>query len=163
MNYILGGGGFASRILDKVRDDMGLAYSAYSYFIANKYQGCYMAGLETKNQSAKTAIDETLKIIENMRKEPVTDKELQDAKDYITGSFPRKMDTNSKIAELLTQVEFYNLGLNYFEMYEREITKVTKEDVLEVAKKYLHPDNIYIIEVANLKEAGGEKQEQKPK
>jgi zinc protease len=154
MNYILGGGGFASRILDKIRDDMGLAYSAYSYFGANKYQGSYMVGLETKNQSAKTAIDETLKIIDNIRKEPVTDKELQDAKDYITGSFPRKMDTNSKIAELLAQVEFYNLGLNYFEMYEREITKVTKEDILDAAKKYLHPDNIYIIEVANLKEAG---------
>ena len=161
MNYILGGGGFASRILDKVRDDMGLAYSAYSYFNANKYQGSYMAGLETKNQSAKTAIDETLKIIENIRKEPVTDKELQDAKDYITGSFPRKMDTNSKIAELLTQVEFYNIGLNYFEMYEREITKVTKEDVLEAARKYLHPDNLYIIEVANLKEAGVKAPEQK--
>lgn len=157
MNYILGGGGFASRILDKIRDDMGLAYSAYSYFNASKYQGSYMVGLETKNQSAKTAIDETLKIIDNMRKEPVTDKELQDAKDYITGSFPRKMDTNSKIADLLTQVEFYNLGLNYFEMYEREITKVTKEDILEAAKKYLHPDNIYIIEVANLKEAGERK------
>lgn len=162
MNYILGGGGFASRILDKVRDDMGLAYSAYSYFNANKYEGNYMAGLETKNQSAKTAIDETLKIIENMKKEPVTDKELQDAKDYITGSFPRRMDTSSKIAELLTQVEFYNLGLDYFEMYEREITKVTKEDILEAAKKYLHPDNIYIIEVANLKEAGGKTPEQKP-
>jgi zinc protease len=159
MNYILGGGGFASRILDKIRDDMGLAYSAYSYFGANKYQGSYTVGLETKNQSAKTAIDETLKIIENMKKEQVTDKELQDAKDYITGSFPRKMDTSSKIAELLAQVEFYNLGLNYFEMYEREITRVTKEDILESAKKYLHPDNIYIIEVANLKEAGEQKQE----
>lgn len=156
MNFILGGGGFTSRILDKIRDDMGLAYNAYSYFEAGKYIGSYTAGLETKNKSAKLAIDETLKIIERIREEPVSDKELQDAKDYITGSFPRKMDTNSKIAELLTQVEYYNLGLDYFETYEREILKVTKEDVLDVAKKYLHPDKICIVVVGNLKEAGME-------
>jgi zinc protease len=156
MNYILGGGGFASRILDKIRDDMGLAYSAYSYFSASKYNGVYTVGLETKNKSAKLAIDETIKIIENIRQAPVSDKELQDAKDFITGSFPRKIDTNSKIAELLTQVEYYNLGLDYFETYEREILKVTKQDVLDVAKKYLHPDKMYIVVVGNLKEAGME-------
>ena len=154
MNYILGGGGFASRILDKIRDDMGLAYSAYSYFNANKLDGGYTVGMETKNASAKVAIDETLKIIERMRQEPVTDKELQDAKDFITGSFPRKMDTNAKIAELLAQVEFFNLGLNYFEVYEREILKVTKDDMLAAAKKYLHPDNINIVVVAKQEEAG---------
>lgn len=156
MNYVLGGGGFASRILDKIRDDMGLAYSAYSYFDADKYSGDYVVGLETRNESAKTAIDETLKIIEQMREEGVTDEELQDAKDYITGSFPRKTDTNSKIAGLLTQVEYYNLGLDYFDMYQREIDKVTKEDVLRVARKYLHPDNIYVIVVADLEKAGME-------
>jgi len=152
MNYILGGGGFVSRILDKIRDDMGLAYSAYSYFHPGKYDGSFQAGLETKNASAKLAIDETLKVIEKMREEPVTDKELQDAKDYITGSFPMKTDTNAKIAGLLTQVEYYNLGLDYFDMYEREITKVTKEDIQQVARKYLHPDNLYIVVVGNLKE-----------
>ena len=154
MNYILGGGGFVSRILDKIRDDMGLAYSAYSYFMPGKYDGSWTAGMQTKNKTVKEAIDETIKIIKNMQKAPVTDKELQDAKDYITGSFPLKTDTNSKIAQLLAQVEFYNLGLNYFEVYEREIKKVTKEDVLKAAQKYLHPDDMYIVVVGNLKEAG---------
>jgi zinc protease len=152
MNYILGGGGFVSRILDKIRDDMGLAYSAYSYFNPFKYDGSYTIGLETKNESAAQAIDETLKIVERMKKEPVTDKELKDAKDFITGSFPRKLDTNSKIAGLLTQIQFYGLDLNYFEMYEREITKITKEDVLKAAQKYLHPDKVKIIVVGNIKE-----------
>jgi len=164
MNYTLGGGGFVSRILDKIRDDMGLAYSAYSYFLPSKYDGVFRVGMETKNESAKLAIDETLKLVEQMRETGITDEELQDAKDYITGSFPRKQDTNSKIASLLTQVEYYNLGLDYFDMYEREIKKVTKEDVLRVARKYLHPDNIYIVVVADLEEAGfgdtGEKAEE---
>ncbi|MGA2193305.1 MAG: pitrilysin family protein [Nitrospirota bacterium] len=158
MNYILGGGGFVSRILDKIRDDMGLAYSAYSYFTPDKYDGLFTVGLETKNSTTKLAIDETIKIVDKIRVEPVTDKELQDAKDYITGSFARKMDTNAKIAELLTQVEFYNLGLDYFQTYEREVLKVTKDDVLKAAQKYLHPDNMYIVVVGNLKEAGMEKQ-----
>lgn len=159
MNYILGGGGFVSRLLDKIRDDMGLAYDVHSYFLASKDGGSFQLGMETKNSSAKVAIAEADKIMEGMRAQPVTDSELQDAKDYITGSFPRRMDTNSKIAELLAQVEFYNLGLDYFDMYGREIEKVTKDDVLRVAKKYLHPDNQYIIVVGNLKQAGMEQSE----
>ena len=154
MNYILGGGGFVSRLLDKIRDDMGLAYDVHSYFSANKFGGSFQVGMETKNKTAKTAIDEADKIIERMRTEPVTDAELQDAKDYITGSFPRRMDTNSKIAELLAQVEFFNLGLDYFDMYGREINKVTKDDVLRVARKYLHPADQYVVVVGKLKEAG---------
>lgn len=154
MNYILGGGGFASRILDQIRDNMGLAYSAYSYFGAQRYSGDYTVGIQTKNATAKTAIDETLKIIKNMKAAPVSDKELQDAKDYISGSFALKMDTNAKIADLLTQVEYYNLGLNYFEVYYNAINKVTKDDVLKAAQKYLHPNKMDIVVVGNLKEAG---------
>ena len=154
MNYILGGGGFVSRLLDKIRDDMGLAYDVHSYFSANKFGGSFQVGMETKNKTAKTAIDEADKIIEQIRTEPVTDAELQDAKDYITGSFPRRMDTNSKIAELLAQVEFFNLGLDYFDMYGREINKVTKDDVIRVARKYLHPADQYVVVVGKLKEAG---------
>jgi zinc protease len=160
MNYALGGGGFASRILDKIRDDMGLAYSAYSYFSPSKYDGMYVVGMETKSESVKLAIQETLKLVEEMREDGVTDQELQDAKDYITGSFPRRQDTNSKIAGLLTQVEYYNLGLDYFDMYEREVKKVTKEDVLRVARQYLHPDDIYIVVVADLDAVGLEPTEE---
>jgi len=154
MNYILGGGGFVSRILNQIRDNMGLAYSAYSYFNPRKYDGGFTVGMETKNASAKLSIDEARKLITEIREKPVTDKELQDAKDYITGSFPRRMDTNAKIAELLTQVEFYGLGLDYFDMYGREIQKVTKKDIQKAAQKYLHPDDEYVVVVGNLKEAG---------
>jgi len=154
MNYILGGGGFVSRLLDKIRDDMGLAYDVHSYFYPSKYGGGFQVGMSTKNASAKQAVDEALRIMEGMRNQPVTDKELQGAKDYITGSFPMKTDTNAKIAGLLTQVEYYNLGLDYFDMYESEINKVTKEDIQKAAQKYLHPDNLYIVVVAKQKEAG---------
>ncbi len=154
MNYILGGGGFVSRILNTIRDNMGLAYNAYSYFDARKYSGAYTVGMQTKNDTAVKAMTETLKIIKNMKAAPVSDKELSDAKDFIYGSFAQKMDTDSKMADLLAQVEFYGLGLNYFEVYYDGIHNVTKEDVLDVAKKYLHPDKMDIIVVGNLKAAG---------
>ncbi len=154
MNYILGGGGFVSRILNTIRDNMGLAYDAYSYFDAHKYSGAYTVGMQTKNDTAKKAMEETLKIIKNMKTAPVTDKEISDAKDFIYGSFARRMDTDSKMADLLAQVEFYRLGLNYFEVYYNGIHNVTKKDVLDVAKKYLHPGKMDIVVVGNLKAAG---------
>ncbi len=154
MNYILGGGGFVSRILNTIRDNMGLAYNAYCYFDARKYSGAYTVGMQTKNDTAKKAMEETLKIIKNMKAALVSDKELSDAKDFIYGSFARRMDTDSKMADLLAQVEFYRLGLNYFEVYYNGIHNVTKEDVLDVAKKYLHPDKMDIVVVGNLKAAG---------
>ena len=154
MNYILGGGGFVSRILNTIRDNMGLAYDAYSYFDARKYSGTYTVGMQTKNDTAKEAMKETLKIIKNMKAAEVSDKELSDAKNFIYGSFARKMDTDSKMADLLAQVEFYKLGINYFEMYYNGIKNVTKEDVLKVAREYLHPDKMDIVVVGNMKAAG---------
>ncbi len=153
MNYILGGGGFVSRILNTIRDNMGLAYDAYSYFDARKYSGAYTVGMQTKNDTAKKAMEETLNIIKNMKAGEVSDKELSDAKDFIYGSFARKMDTDSKMADLLAQVEFYKLGLNYFEVYYNGIHSVTKKDVLDVAREYLHPDKMDIVVVGNLKAA----------
>ncbi len=72
MNYILGGGGFASRLMDNIRDNKGLAYDVHSFFSANKYAGSFQAGLQTKNESANTAIEEILKEMERIRTEPVT-------------------------------------------------------------------------------------------
>ena len=92
--------------------------------------------------------------MELIRKEPVSDKELDGAKKYLIGSFPMRLDTQDKLANFLAQVQYYDLGLDYAEKYPSLIKSVTKEDVLEVAKKYLHPENYVLVVVANLKEAG---------
>ncbi|MEK7850809.1 MAG: pitrilysin family protein, partial [Deltaproteobacteria bacterium] len=110
MNYVLGGGGFTSRLMDNIRDTKGLAYDVHSYFSPMKYSGFFNIGVQTKNESAKTAIAEALKEMEKIRTEAVSDKELEDAKAYLTGSFPLRLDTNGKIAGMLTAVEFFNLG-----------------------------------------------------
>jgi zinc protease len=154
MNYILGGGGFASRLLQDIRNKRGLAYDVASFFDATKYPGSFQIVLQTKNASAREAISLAMKQMELIRKEPVPDKELDGAKKYLIGSFPMRLDTQDKLANFLAQVQYYGLGLDYAAKYPSLIKSVTKEDVLEVAKKYLHPENYILVVVANLKEAG---------
>lgn len=153
MNYILGGGGFSSRLMQKVRDELGLAYDIRSYFSANKEAGLFEVGVQTKNSSANTVISEILKETKRMRSEYVTDQELDDAKAYLTGSFPRRLDTNRKIADFLVAVEFYGLGLDYVEKYPGYIRAVTREDVLRVAKRYLDTQQYTLVVVAKQGEA----------
>lgn len=149
MNYILGGGGFASRLMRVVRDERGLTYGISSAFIANKEPGQFEVGVQTKNESAGAVIEEILKQIGRIQTEPVTDQELADAKAYLTGSFPRRIETSRKIADFLTAVQFYHLGDDYIEKYPGYINGVTKEDVLRVAKKYLTPENSVLVIVGN--------------
>lgn len=153
MNYILGGGGFSSRLMGSIRDAMGLAYDVYSLFSSNKEPGVFEAGLQTKNESANTAIRELLRQIKRMRTEEVTDEELSDAKAYLTGSFPLRLDTMGRIARFVSQAEFHGLGLDYAERYPEYINGVTKKDVLEAAVKYLEPSALSLVVVGRQEKA----------
>jgi len=154
MNYILGGGGFASRLMGEIRDKMGLAYDVHSFFTTNKEEGVFQAGVQTKNESAPKAIETIRAEIEKMTAKPVGADELSDAKAYLTGSFPRRLDTMSKIAELLAAIEFYGLGLDYIEKYPDYINAVTGEDVLRVAKKYLPAEDYILVVVGKQSRTG---------
>ena len=145
MNYILGGGGFSSRLMDNIRDDRGLAYDVHSLFLAQKEPGVFRIWTQTKSESANEAIAEIFKELQRIRKEPVSDKELSDAKAYLTGSFPLRMDTSAKIAGILTAVEIYGLGLDYPDRYPVLINAVTKEDILRVAREHIDPDRMVIV------------------
>ena len=149
MNYILGGGGFSSRLMDNIRDNRGLAYDVHSSFSAQKDPGPFRAWMQTKSESANESIDEIFKELRRIRTEPVLEKELADAKAYLTGSFPLRMDTYGKIAGMLTSIEIYNLGLDYPRKYPGLINAVTREDILRVAKKYLDPDRMVIVVLGN--------------
>jgi zinc protease len=154
MNYILGGGGFASRLMEEIRNKRGLAYSVASFFDAGKYPGSFQIVLQTKNSSAREAISIVLQQMERIRKEPVSEKELEGAKKYLIGSFPLRLDTQGRKASFLGQLEYYGLGLDYPERYPSLIQSVMRQDVLRVAQKYLFPEKSIMVVVANLKEAG---------
>jgi zinc protease len=153
MNYILGGGGFSSRLMDTIRDNKGLAYDVHSAVVALKEPGRFEITIQTKNESANEVIAESLKEVGRIRSELVGEKEIADAKAYLTGSFPLKMDTSAKIAGMLVSIELYDLGLDYPQKYAGIINSVSREDILRVAKKYLHPDRMVIVVVANQEKA----------
>jgi zinc protease len=154
MNFILGGGGFTSRLLDNIRTKAGLAYSVSSSFSVNEAPGSFQVVMQTKNTSAEDAIQRACAELEQIRREPVSDDELTGAQLYLTGSFPLRLDSNAKIAGFLAQVEFYQLGLDYTQTYAQRIKAVTKDDVLRVAREYLHPDRMLLVAVADLPQAG---------
>jgi zinc protease len=153
MNYILGGGGFSSRMMDNIRDNKGLAYDVHSGFAAQKEAGAFEVSIQTKNESANEVIAEALKELRRIQADLVSVKELADAKAYLTGSFPLRMDTSAKIAGMLTSIEIYNLGLDYPQQYPALINAVTREEIRRVAKKYLAPDNMVIVVVADQEKA----------
>ncbi len=153
MNYILGGGGFGSRLMRNIREEKGLAYDVHSFFSAKKYGGSFQVGLQTKNESANIAIDEVLKEMKNMMKEPVSDTDLSDAKLFLTGSFPMRIETSSRIAGFLVAVEYFGLGSEYIDNYPGYINSVSKEDVLKAAQKYLDPEHFVLVVVADQEKA----------
>jgi zinc protease len=154
MNNILGGGGFTSRVVDSIRNERGLAYSVYTYFSADKSHGTFQFVMQTKNDSAREAMRIAREEIERIRREPVSEQELNDAKDYLTGSFPLRLDTNRRVANFLAQVEFFQLGLDYPERYGDFIRKVTRDDVFRVAGRYLQPEKLITVVVGDQNQIG---------
>ena len=154
MNFILGGGGFGSRLFDEIRVKRGLAYDVRSFLDPGRYPGSFQIILQTKNASAREAIRISLREMERMQGEWVSQEELERAKQYMIGSFPLRLDTQAQLASFLNQVEYYKLGLRYAEDFPKLITTVTREDVLRVAKTYLQPKTYILVIVGNLQEVG---------
>lgn len=153
MNYILGGGGFASRLVKEVRSKAGLVYSIHSGYEAGLFPGSFQVVLETKNKSANEAIRMVLEQMRLIQQALVSDAELESAKKHLIGSFPLKLDTQSSTAQFLLQMQLYGLGMDYIDRYPSYIRSVTKEDVQKVAKQYLHPDSFILVAVANQSQA----------
>lgn len=149
MNYILGGGGFASRLMKVVRSKAGLAYGISSAFDAGKFAGSFAVNTQTKNKSSNETLQLILEQLRDIQQHPVSDAELASAKKFLIGSFPLKLDRQGSIASFMLQVELYGLGLDYAERYPKLIDAVTKADIQRVAQKYLHPDALVLIAVAN--------------
>jgi zinc protease len=154
MNYILGGGGFGSRIFERIRVNRGLAYRVFSYLDLGKDAGAFKIVLQTKNVSAQEAVSLLRQEMERIQSELVLEEELDKARKYLVGNFPLRLDTQTKLVSFLTLMEYYGLGLDYPEKYPSYINGITREDVLRVAKSYLHPRNAILVVVGNLEEAG---------
>jgi zinc protease len=147
MNYILGGGGFSSRMMNSIRIEAGLVYSVFSYFVPGKLPGSFQVVLQTKSATTAEALRRVRDEIERIRSTPVSDEELASAKKYLTGSFPLRFDSDAEMVSFYSQVEFYGLGLDYPDRYDGLINSISKDDILRVAKKYLHPEEAIVVVV----------------
>ena len=146
MNYILGGGGFNSRLMEEIREKRGLAYGVYSYFEPMPGGGSFIASVSTKNADAPTSIRLIKEEMERL-KQGVSDAEYEGAMSYLKGSFPLRLDSSSKVLGYLNTMQLENLGMDYLDMWTTRIGKVTKEDVKRMANKYLHPENLMTVVV----------------
>lgn len=145
MDYVLGGG-FTSRLMTEVRSNQGLAYNVHASFdIGRRFIGTFEAETETKSESTAKAIALMRDIIAGMTKEPVSDAELALAKDAIVNSFIFGFARADAVAAQRARLEFYGYPEGYLENYRNGIAKVTKDDVLRVARKYLKPHRMVIV------------------
>ncbi len=153
MNHVLGAGGFSSRLMDSIRDKQGLAYGITSHYDARAMPGSFWINLQTRTEATNQAITSALTEMKAIREAPVSDQELAEAKSFLMGSFPLRLDSTAKLAQVLGQVEFFGLGFDYFSQYPKWIDRVTKEDVQRVAKQYLNPQLYALVVVGNVAKA----------
>lgn len=139
-SYVLGGGS-ASRLYGRVREEGGLAYSVYSYLSPARYGASFVVGAQTRTAEAAKVQDLMAEELARMGREPVGERELQLAKDYLIGSFPLRLDTSAKVADFITAIEALGLGLDYADRYRTEVGRVTAADVQRVGARYLAPSS----------------------
>jgi predicted Zn-dependent peptidase len=145
LDYILGGS-FTSRLTMEIRTNQGLAYNVGSHFdIGRRFTGSFIAETETKAESTGKAINLMKKIISDLTKEPVTDAELSAAREYMINSFMFGFTSPASIVTQRARLEYYGYPDGYLEQYRGNIAKITKADILQVAQKYLHPDQFKLV------------------
>lgn len=145
MNHILGSGGFTSRLTEEVRNKRGLAYGVYTYLAPMDYSAIHIGRVATQNSAVAESLDIIRAELARMRDHGVTPKELADAKTYLTGSFPLRLDSNGKIASLLVGIQLEHLGIDYIDRRNSYMEAVTLDDVNRMARRLLKPDALQIV------------------
>jgi len=154
-NYILGGGGFASRILEEVRQKRGLAYSAYSYFSPLQQTGPFVMGLQTRRDQAGEAVAVVRATLKEFLAQGPTADELGKAKQNIVGGFPLRIDSNRKILGYLAVIGFYRLPLTYLDDFVPNVEKVTLTDIRNAFARHVDPERLVTLIVAGDEAAPG--------
>jgi zinc protease len=147
VNYILGGGGFTSRLTTEVREKRGLAYGVYSYLAPLEHTGVVLGGVATQNSRVAESIDIIRQEWRRMRDEGPTAAELDSAKTYLTGSFPLQFDSTDRIAATLVDIQQKKLGIDYLDRRNALIEGVTLADARRVAQRLLQPDALTFVVV----------------
>ena len=144
-NYVLGGGGFVSRLMSEVREKRGLAYSVFSYFAPGKDNGIFQAGLQTKSDQAKQALDVMSNTIAAFIANGPTPSELDAAKANLINGYPLRIDNNRKLLDNVSSIAWNDLPLDTMDVWTKQVEAVTLEQVRAAFQKYLAMDRMKIV------------------
>jgi len=145
VNYILGGGGFASRLYKEVREKRGLAYSVYSYLSPLDRAGLILGGVATQNGRVATSLDLIRAEWARMAENGPSAEELKNAKTFLTGSFPLRFSSSGRISGMLVGMQLQNLGIDYLDRRNSLIEAVTMEDAKRAAKRLYDADKLAVV------------------
>ncbi len=145
LNYIVGGGGFVSRLYKEVREERGLVYSVYSYALPLEHSATIMGGAGTANERVSETLEVVRAVWADFAENGPTEDELRDAKTYLTGAFPLRFTSSSTIADMLVSMQLEDLGIDYMDRRNGYIEAVTFEDAQRVAKSLYQPDKLTFV------------------
>ena len=151
MNQVLGAGA-SSRLFMNLREAKGYTYGAYSRFDTKRLAGNFETNAEVRTPVTGDSLKEFFYEINRIRNEKATEKELKDAKSFLTGVFPLRAETQEGLTNLLVSQQLYDLPADYLQTYRDKVNAITLEDVERVAKKYIAPDKIAIVVVGDAEE-----------
>ncbi|MEK9775566.1 MAG: pitrilysin family protein [Quisquiliibacterium sp.] len=153
-NYVLGGGGFVSRLYDEVREKRGLAYSVYSYFSPSLQPGPFTIGLQTAREQTGTALQVVRDTLERFLKDGPTEQELAAAKANLVGGFALRIDSNRKILDYLSLIGSYGLPLDYLDRWPDRVSEVTLQQVRDAFSRHVRQPSLSTIVVGDGKAPG---------
>ncbi len=146
------GGGFSGRLFQNLREKHGWTYGAYSVFDMRKLAGGFEANAETRNEVTGPAIEETLKEINRIRDEPIPDAELELQRQYNVGNYLLSLENPARTAQRVQEIDLYGLPADFYKHYAKRMASTTPQQVQDLGKKYLHPENASIIVVGEAKD-----------
>ena len=149
MNYILGGGGFFSRLTTEVREKRGLVYSVYSYLYRYDKYNFFSGGAQTSNENAVKVIKIIKGELIKVKKKGVTEEELKNAKNYLINSYVLRLDSNTKVASILLNTQMDGLNTDFFEKRNDYINSVSLEDIKKVASRILDENQIFFLVIGD--------------
>lgn len=149
LNNIMGGGVFGNRLMQNLREDKAYTYGCRSAIDIDEYGSMFFAYGDFRNEVTDSAITEILYEIKRITEDYVTDEELDMTKKNMAGGFARSLESPQTVARFALNIKQYDLPEDYYQTYLQKLEKVTKEDILDMAQKYLQPKNLNIIVVGN--------------
>ncbi|MEO0750876.1 MAG: pitrilysin family protein [Pseudomonadota bacterium] len=147
LNHIVGGGGFESYLMDEVRAKRGLTYGVYSYLAEKDGSDLWMGSVASANDRVADAITVIRDIWQDISEGALTQDQLDDAKTYLTGAYPLRFDSNSRIANITAAMQLSDIPIDYIATRNDRVNAVTLEDLNRVAKEYMTPDALTFVVV----------------